>query len=128
MREDLALYPAVEWIDPDPHFDQVRAAPPLPSMPLVVLSAGPALGSSNPAIDQGRQATERYATRFSVTSLMPRRKGAGPACDACAHAKHVTNTHSGHAIHKEQPQLVVDTIREVVDACVTRPHGVGARR
>src|SRR6476659_10225026 len=39
MREDLALYPAVEWIDPDRSFDQVRAAPPLPSMPLVVLSA-----------------------------------------------------------------------------------------
>ena len=31
-------------------------------------------------------------------------------------AKHITNTNSGHEIHKEQPQLVVDSIREVVDA------------
>ena len=30
--------------------------------------------------------------------------------------KHVTDTHSGHEIHKEQPQLVIDAIREVVDA------------
>ena len=31
-------------------------------------------------------------------------------------AKHITNTNSGHEIHKEQPQLVVNSIREVVDA------------
>jgi protein gp37 len=31
-------------------------------------------------------------------------------------AKHITNTNSGHEIHKEQPQLVIDSIRQVVDA------------
>ena len=31
-------------------------------------------------------------------------------------AKHVTRTNSGHEIHKEQPQLVIDSIREVVEA------------
>jgi hypothetical protein len=31
-------------------------------------------------------------------------------------AKHVTNTNSGHEIHKEQPQLVIDSIRTVVNA------------
>jgi hypothetical protein len=31
-------------------------------------------------------------------------------------AKHITNTNSGHEVHKEQPQLVIDSIREVVDA------------
>ena len=31
-------------------------------------------------------------------------------------AKHITNTNSGHEIHKEQPQLVIDSIRKVVDA------------
>jgi hypothetical protein len=30
-------------------------------------------------------------------------------------AKHITNTNSGHEIHKEQPQLVVEAIRDVVD-------------
>jgi len=29
---------------------------------------------------------------------------------------HITGTKSGHEIHKEQPQLVIDSIREVVDA------------
>ena len=31
-------------------------------------------------------------------------------------AKHVNETNSGHAIQMEQPQLVIDSIREVVDA------------
>jgi hypothetical protein len=31
-------------------------------------------------------------------------------------AKRITNTNSGHEIHKEQPQLVIDAIREVVEA------------
>ena len=30
--------------------------------------------------------------------------------------KRITNTNSGHEIHKEQPQLVIDAIREVVEA------------
>jgi hypothetical protein len=31
-------------------------------------------------------------------------------------ARHVINTDSGHEIHKDQPQLVLDSIRDVVDA------------
>ena len=31
-------------------------------------------------------------------------------------AKHISSTNSGHEIQKEQPQLVVDAIRQVVDA------------
>jgi pimeloyl-ACP methyl ester carboxylesterase len=31
-------------------------------------------------------------------------------------AKHTTDTDSGHEIHKDQPQLVIDSIREVVEA------------
>ena len=31
-------------------------------------------------------------------------------------AKHITNTNSGHEIHKEQLQLVINAIREVVNA------------
>src|ERR1051325_2366739 len=77
---------------------------------------GPALGSSNPAIDQGRQATERYATRFGYGTDAAQKKAQDQLATLVPNAKHITNTHSGHAIHKEQPQLVVDTIREVVDA------------
>jgi hypothetical protein len=30
-------------------------------------------------------------------------------------SKHIINTGSGHEIHKDQPQLVLDSIREVVE-------------
>jgi len=30
--------------------------------------------------------------------------------------KHITNTNSGHEIHKKQPQIVISAIRDVVDA------------
>jgi hypothetical protein len=33
-------------------------------------------------------------------------------------ARHITNTDSDHYIHQEQPQLVIDSIREVVDTVV----------
>ena len=39
LRESLALYPALESVNVDRSFDQVRAAPPLRPLPLIVLSA-----------------------------------------------------------------------------------------
>ena len=38
------------------------------------------------------------------------------AGDAVADLHALTNTKSGHDVHKEQPQLVIDSIRKVVDA------------
>lgn len=37
-------------------------------------------------------------------------------------AKHITHTNSGHNIHREQPQLVIDAVREVVDKVRTQEH------
>jgi pimeloyl-ACP methyl ester carboxylesterase len=39
-------------------------------------------------------------------------------------AKHISDTNSGHAIQMEQPQLVVDAIRQVVEAVRTGSHQV----
>jgi hypothetical protein len=39
IRESLVLYPALERVNVDRSFDQVRAAPPLRPLPLVMLSA-----------------------------------------------------------------------------------------
>jgi pimeloyl-ACP methyl ester carboxylesterase len=56
IRESLASYPALEGIDPDRSFDQVRAAQPLRPLPLVVLSADRAWGPQIPSIDRGGRA------------------------------------------------------------------------
>ena len=116
MREDLALYPAVEWIDPDRSFDQVRAAPPLPSMPLVVLSADRPWGPQIPPLIKAGKLPKDMPPDFGYVTDAAQKKAQDQLATLVPNAKHITNTHSGHAIHKEQPQLVVDTIREVVDA------------
>jgi hypothetical protein len=40
--------------------------------------------------------------------------------------KHITDTNSGHEIHKEQPQLVISAIHDVVEARPQRKTAVGA--
>src|SRR5262249_57205628 len=50
IGEILVLYPALDRHAPDPSFDQVRAAPPLRSLPLVVLSADRPWGPQVPSM------------------------------------------------------------------------------
>ena len=50
IRESLVLYPALERNDPDRSFDQVRAAPPLRPLPLIVLSADRPWGPQIPSM------------------------------------------------------------------------------
>src|SRR6266536_3793900 len=50
VRESVARYPALERIDVDRSFDQLRAAPPLRPLPLVVLSADRPWGPQVPSM------------------------------------------------------------------------------
>src|SRR5207244_142175 len=50
VRESVALYPALERIDTDRSFDQLRATPPLRSIPLIVLSADRPWGPQIPSM------------------------------------------------------------------------------
>ena len=43
-------------------------------------------------------------------------------------AKHVTDTNSGHVIQMEQPQLVIDSIRQVVEAVRTGSYQVARNK
>ena len=42
-------------------------------------------------------------------------------------ARHITDTHSGHYMHWEQPQLVIDSVREVVEAARKKSCALGAK-
>jgi pimeloyl-ACP methyl ester carboxylesterase len=55
IRENLVFYPALERVNVDRSFDQVRTAPPPRPLPLVVLSADRP-GASDPVDDRRRQA------------------------------------------------------------------------
>lgn len=119
-RDSLDEYPAIERADFERSFAQIRAAAPIKPLPLVVLSADRSVA---PQIAAG------IANGTLPADILP---GYGPAIDAAQPimqrhlaelvpgATHITNTNSGHDINIEQPQLVIDAIRRVVDALRAR--------
>ncbi len=120
VRESLALYPAVERIDVDRSFDQVHAAPPLHPLPLVVLSADRPWGPQVPAMIAAGELPTDTPPDFGYVTDSAQKMAQARLAALVPNAKHIANTNSGHDIHKEQPKLVVDSIREVVEAVRSR--------
>jgi pimeloyl-ACP methyl ester carboxylesterase len=116
IRESLALYPDLERIDSDRSFDQVRAAPPLRPLPLIVLSADRLWGPQIPSLIADGKLPADVPADFGYVTDRAQKQAQQQLAKLVPNAKHITNTKSGHDIHKEQPQLVIDAIREVVDA------------
>jgi pimeloyl-ACP methyl ester carboxylesterase len=90
-------------------FDENRAAPmSLGDKPLIVLTAGPlpleVLTSGGLSQDQARQIDALHSE--SQADLTQHSQN----------AKQIITEDSGHYIHVEQPDLVIDTIRQVVEA------------
>jgi pimeloyl-ACP methyl ester carboxylesterase len=115
VREDLVIYPALERIDIDRSFDQVRVAPPLRSMPLVVLSADRPWGPQLPSMIAAGKLPSDVPLDFGYVTDAAQKKAQERLAKLVPNAKHITNTNSGHDIHKEEPQLVIEAIREVVE-------------
>jgi len=116
VQESLALYPALERVDPDQSFDQVRASPPLRSIPLVVLSADRPWGPQVPSMIEAGKLPRDVPPDFGYVTDAAQKKAQERLAKLVPNAKHITDTSSGHEIHKEQPRLVIDAIREVVEA------------
>jgi pimeloyl-ACP methyl ester carboxylesterase len=116
VRESVALYPALERIDVDRSLKQIRAAPPLRSAPLVVLSADRPWGPQVPSMIAAGKLPADIPPDFGYVTDAAQKKAQERLAKLVPNEKHIINTNSGHEIHKEQPQLVIDAIREVVEA------------
>lgn len=116
IAESVALYPALERIDPDRSFDQVRAAPPLRPMPLAVLSADRPWGPLIPGLIANGTLPADVPPDFGYVTDAAQAKAQAQLATLVPGARHVTRTNSGHEIHRDQPRLVLDTIRAVIDA------------
>ncbi|MDQ2859986.1 MAG: alpha/beta hydrolase [Pseudomonadota bacterium] len=115
-RASLALYPALERIDPDRSFDQVLAAPPLKPLPLVVLSADRPWGPQVPALIANGTLPADVPADFGYVTDAAQKKAQDRLAALVPGARHITHTASGHEIHKEQPALVTAAIVDVVGA------------
>jgi pimeloyl-ACP methyl ester carboxylesterase len=87
VRESLALYPALERIDTDRSFDQVRGRSATASNSSRSIVCGPTLGPSDPVNGRRRQATKRCSSRLWVRHRCGAEKGAGTPRQACAQRK-----------------------------------------
>ena len=116
ISESLALYPDLERNDPDRSFDQIRAAPQLRPLPLIVLSADRPWGPQIPSMIAAGKLPADVPPDFGYVTDAAQKQAQERLAKLVPNAKHVTNTNSGHEIHKEQPQLVINSIRKVVDA------------
>jgi pimeloyl-ACP methyl ester carboxylesterase len=108
----LEDYPELEWVDFEESFAQVReaaATAPLRPMPLVVLSYGRPLQSEIPpdalppdypfdTFDRVRADHQR-----ALATLVPG-------------ARFVVASQSGHYIQIDQPELVIEAVRQIVEA------------
>jgi pimeloyl-ACP methyl ester carboxylesterase len=115
-QESLVLYPALERIEVDRSFDQVRAAPPLRPLALVVLSADRPWGPQIPSMIAAGKVPADIPPDFGYVIDAAQKKAQERLASLVPNAKHITNTNSGHDIHREQPLLVVHSIREIVAA------------
>ena len=105
-----------EDVDHQATFQQLRESPPAPQVPTVVLTADqPQLTPEVLAEAEGELPAgvdQEFADALWASQLAAQDKLA----KMFPGAEHITNTNSTHYIHSEQPQLVTDSIRQVVDA------------
>jgi pimeloyl-ACP methyl ester carboxylesterase len=95
IRESLALYPALERNDPDRSFEQIRAAPPLRPLPLVVLSADRAWGPQVPSMIAAGVLPADVPPDFGYVTDAAQKKAQERLARLMPNAKHITNTNSG---------------------------------
>jgi pimeloyl-ACP methyl ester carboxylesterase len=105
-----------EDLDHPAIFRQLRESPPAPTVPTVVLTADrPPLPLTKEALAKEQfpaGVDQKFANDLWASQL--------PAQDKLAKkfpsAEHITDTNSSHYIHLYNPQLVTDSIRQVVEA------------
>jgi pimeloyl-ACP methyl ester carboxylesterase len=115
-EEALAAYPALEQNDYQRNLELVLGAASLKPMPLIVLSADKPYDLVSLAEDGTLPLTVKEAKEFGRILFNAVLYARANLVSQVPGAGHITDTDSDHYIHHEQPKLVIDSIREVVDA------------
>lgn len=113
IPESVAEYPDIETWDIDATFAQLRTAPSLRQIPLVVLSADEQLAPLVPGMIASGAVPADTPPDFGATVDAAQAKAQARLAKLVPGAQHITKTHSGHNIHLIQPQIVVDAVRSV---------------
>jgi len=104
----------IETIDLNASFDQIEkavTAQPLRPIPLFVLTAGQPVDFSS---------LQQLPADFSAAYNKAWHTGQDALATLAPNAKHIIVTKSGHYIQVQEPQLVIDAIKQVVEAVRNR--------
>jgi len=123
-EEALAIYPDLERYDHRRNLEEVRAADPLKPMPLIVLSSVKPI-HLGALVDAGVVPAD-IADEFAKELFEAIVEARADLVSQVPGARHI-ETDSGHYIHQEQPQLVIDSVREVVDAARKKSCALGVK-
>ena len=115
-EEELALYPDLEFFDHRRNLQEALNADPLKPMPLIVFSSDEPLDLLPYVEDGTLPMTVEEAEEFGKLIFQAFVDARADLVSQVPGARHITDTDSGHYIHQEQPQLVIDSVREVLDA------------
>jgi len=110
----LEKYKDIETIDLNASFDQIEkaaTAQPLRPIPLFVLTAGQPFDLSS---------LQPLPADFPAALNKAWHTGQDALATLAANAKHIIATKSGHNIQVQEPQLVIDAIKQVVEAVRNR--------
>lgn len=95
-------------------FEEIRAAPPVRPMPVVVLTAG--LPQLTPEVIASGQLPPEVTPAFADALWAAQMRAQDNLAALFPGGSHIMVANSTHYIHVDQPRAVIDAIRDVVDA------------
>lgn len=110
----IAEYPALEWIDAELSFAQLRAAPPLRQMPVIVISSDQPIGPTIPGLKAAGAVGADVPDDFGYITDRAQAQSQAAQAALVPGSVFITETDSGHNVHLEQPALVADAVLQVV--------------
>jgi len=115
-EEALELYPALEWSDNDRNLAQASAAEELKPMPFIAFQSDEPFDFA-PFVEDGTlPMTLEEAEQFRILLYNAWHDTIGEWVSQVPGARFIDDPNSSHYIHQIQPQLVIDSVREVVEA------------
>src|ERR687897_1690343 len=125
--EALELYPALEWSDHEQNLEQASAAAPLKPMPFIAFQSDEPFDFAALVEDGTLPMTLEEAEQCRILLYNAWHDAESDLVSQVPGARFIDDPHSGHYIHQEQPQLVIDSVREVVDAARKKSCALGVK-
>jgi len=115
VRDPYTSYADYEKIDEVRSFEQVEAADPVGGIPVVVLTADQSIALIVREMLEAGLLPSDTPANFGDALWQAQLAAQDALARAFSNVEHITNTNAGHYIQIENPQLVIDSIRKVVE-------------